>query len=241
MKLIIFIFTAFFILVGCFGLGVFNLTSSSDDKVSLSDIREYMNSGAKREYSWGQKLELSFVHQGKTYTGSSIVEVSWIKRSPRINDAPWASSYMGHMPYVVLDDGGVVVMLSKNRTRGLVETLLLDSVTRSSGNWITEEQLRHVYVSKDLVKVLEYDDPNFPYVVKFANPNDPTTISFFETPHATLTVMRSAFFPQKSKLPKEMSDWISDVASGTASRLSTKFDLPSGGYSAVYTQDLLGE
>jgi len=208
------------------------VTKRETSEISLSDIQEYINSGSSGEYSWNQEMTLVIETDEGTFSGSSVVKVIWEKNSPRINGPSWIPKIIGEMPFVELPGERYFFLLTKNGFRNLPERFLLGDGWKNNSVGAESPENNKLVMSPN--------DERFPYLITFANINDPKTIRFALLDNVSLTVEKTTQQVTSAQILQKLP-WLSELPRKSVRSMPTIFTTPSGGYAALYKSDLIEE
>lgn len=96
------------VLLSALAVYAMNNALSQKRNITAADIVSYVNSGDKAEYSWNQKVTLTVETAEGSFSGSSVMRITWRKNTHRINDSIWQPYIYGYAPFVDVPGVGKV-------------------------------------------------------------------------------------------------------------------------------------
>lgn len=131
-------------------------------------------------YSWNQEVSIIFEYNGELITKSAFQSVLWKKNSylGSVNGASWTSTLHGHMPYLDLDEGSVLVALLRTQENDEYAKKLLYDLY---GNILVEaDRLKKISEIRGSIDVPRNHFPTFALLMDATDPKEYKIISHHE-------------------------------------------------------------
>jgi hypothetical protein len=140
------------------------------------------------DYRWNQEFILTFDYNDVNVISSAAQSVVWTENSHlgSVNGPSWLSQIKGSMPYLILEDGRILVaLLTKETDREYATKLLYDMHMKDSS--FSEEEDRLYYISMQ-TKSVSVPEDRFPQFALFGDSKDPTNFTIIDAENLDIEV-----------------------------------------------------
>lgn len=135
-------------------------------------ILAFMFGCSESEYAWRQKMTLIVTTEDGIFTGSSVQEITWREnnRISGLEGETWTVGIKGEAPYVLLNDGSVVVATIRGTVRSGISKYLVDHLRSESISKFSipnDLELNAVEETTDAVAAIKLPSTLYPSILKF--------------------------------------------------------------------------
>lgn len=158
------------VLLSALAVYAMNNVLSQKRNITAADIVNYVDSGEKAEYYWNQKVTLTLETAKGSFSGSSVMLITWRKNTHIINDSVWKPHIYGYAPFVDVP-GSVAVfstMIGNDEETGN-EAFYANALPERFGG-INEETIKNISICTPCQSFIMTADS--PFLISYSDVTD---------------------------------------------------------------------